>query len=93
MRLSNAFKFTADGGKINLEINTSHSIFAGGTLCRCLELVIIDNGIGISPDEIPRIFEKFYQAKSSSKIASQGTGIGSVIDKIAGRTSSGDILL
>ena len=79
--LSNAFKFTADGGKINLQINTNHSIIADGTLCRCLELVIIDNGIGISLEEIPRIFEKFYQAKSTSKIASQGTGIGLSLTK------------
>ncbi len=79
--LSNAFKFTADGGKINLKINTNHSITADGSLCRYLELVIIDNGIGISPDEIPRIFEKFYQAKSTSKISSQGTGIGLSLTK------------
>jgi signal transduction histidine kinase/ligand-binding sensor domain-containing protein/DNA-binding response OmpR family regulator len=79
--LSNAFKFTADGGKINLQINSNHSILADGTLCRYLELVIVDNGIGISADEIPRIFEKFYQAKSSSKISSPGTGIGLSLTK------------
>jgi signal transduction histidine kinase/ligand-binding sensor domain-containing protein/DNA-binding response OmpR family regulator len=79
--LSNAFKFTADGGKIALQINTTHSIIADGTLCRYVELVVVDNGIGISADEIPRIFDKFYQAKSSSKIASQGTGIGLSLTK------------
>lgn len=79
--LSNAFKFTADGGEIHLRIKTSHSITSDGTLCRCIELVIEDNGIGILPEELPRIFEKFFQAKSSAKISSTGTGIGLSLTK------------
>jgi signal transduction histidine kinase/ligand-binding sensor domain-containing protein/DNA-binding response OmpR family regulator len=79
--LSNAFKFTADGGDIKLRMRTSHSIISDGTLRRCIELVIEDNGIGILPEELPRIFEKFYQAKSSSKISSPGTGIGLSLTK------------
>ncbi|MEO7992284.1 MAG: two-component regulator propeller domain-containing protein [Chryseolinea sp.] len=90
--LANAFKFTDDGGKIDLQINTNHSIIADGALCRYLELVIIDNGIGISPDEIPRIFEKFYQAKSTSKIASQGTGIGLSLTKSLVELHRGNII-
>jgi signal transduction histidine kinase/DNA-binding response OmpR family regulator len=79
--LSNAFKFTDNEGDIKLLINTNHSIISDGTLCECLELVIIDNGIGILPDELPRIFEKFYQAKSSTRISSPGTGIGLSLTK------------
>jgi signal transduction histidine kinase len=74
--LSNAFKFTADGGEIKLLVNTKHAIIANGKLCNCLEIVIIDDGIGILPDELPRIFEKFYQAKSATRVLSPGTGIG-----------------
>jgi streptogramin lyase len=33
--LSNAFKFTADGGEIKLQIKTNHSVISDGTLCRC----------------------------------------------------------
>jgi len=79
--LSNAFKFTADGGEIKLQIRTNHSIIPDGTLCQCLELTIKDNGIGILPEELPRIFEKFYQAKSAAKISSPGTGIGLSLTK------------
>jgi signal transduction histidine kinase/DNA-binding response OmpR family regulator len=79
--LSNAFKFTYDGGEINLIVKTKHAVIANGTLCNCLELVIIDNGMGISSDEIPHIFEKFYQAKSSTKISTAGTGIGLSLTK------------
>jgi signal transduction histidine kinase/ligand-binding sensor domain-containing protein/DNA-binding response OmpR family regulator len=79
--LSNAFKFTTDGGKINLRISTEQAIISDGTLCRCIQLVIEDNGMGILPEELPHIFEKFYQSKSSSKISSPGTGIGLSLTK------------
>ena len=79
--LSNAFKFTPDGGEINAHINSKHSIIANGSLCRCVELVIIDNGAGISEEELPHIFDKFYQAKSSKKSSSPGTGIGLSLTK------------
>lgn len=79
--LSNAFKFTADAGAIKLKVSTKQSIIPDGSLCRCIELEIEDNGIGISPDELPHIFEKFYQAKSSAKISSPGTGIGLSLTK------------
>lgn len=74
--LSNAFKFTDDGGQIELRTRTSHSVIPEGALCKCIELEIEDNGMGIMPNELPHIFEKFYQAKSSTKISSLGTGVG-----------------
>lgn len=89
--LSNAFKFTADGGEIKMQISTNHSVIPDGTLCRCLELRIEDNGIGILPEELPRIFEKFYQAKSSAKISSPGTGIGLSLTKALVELHRGNI--
>jgi DNA-binding response OmpR family regulator/two-component sensor histidine kinase len=89
--LSNAFKFTADTGEIKLQISTKHSVNNDGTLCRCIELVIEDNGIGISPEELPHIFEKFYQAKSSAKISSPGTGIGLSLTKALVELHHGNI--
>ena len=78
--LSNAFKFTANGGEIRLDVSTKHAAIEG-TLYNCVELRIVDNGIGISADEIPRIFDKFYQAKSSTRISTPGTGIGLSLTK------------
>lgn len=79
--LSNAFKFTAAGGTVNLQINIRYTTVAKVNQCRCLELVIVDNGMGISADEIPHIFEKFYQAKSATKVSSPGAGIGLSLTK------------
>jgi signal transduction histidine kinase/ligand-binding sensor domain-containing protein/CheY-like chemotaxis protein/AraC-like DNA-binding protein len=80
--LSNAFKFTADDGQINVIISSKDTVGNDGqTKMRALELVIVDNGIGISPEELPFIFDKFYQAKSSEKISNPGTGIGLALTK------------
>ena len=80
--LSNAFKFTSDKGQINIIINSKEAIVGEQQLkSRCLELSIVDNGIGISENELPFIFDKFYQAKSSPAIANSGTGIGLSLTK------------
>jgi signal transduction histidine kinase/ligand-binding sensor domain-containing protein/DNA-binding response OmpR family regulator len=89
--LSNAFKFTADEGAIKVRISTQHFVISNGTLSKCLQLVIEDNGIGILPEELPHIFEKFYQAKSSFKSSSPGTGIGLSLTKALVELHNGTI--
>jgi signal transduction histidine kinase/ligand-binding sensor domain-containing protein/DNA-binding response OmpR family regulator len=79
--LSNAFKFTADGGYITVIINSKRTLGSQQIATRCLELIVVDNGIGISSEEIPRIFDKFYQAKSASAVTNPGTGIGLSLTK------------
>ena len=80
--LSNAFKFTLDNGQINVVIQSKYPFaFQGRSRERHLEIIIVDNGIGISAEELPFIFDKFYQAKSSDKIANTGTGIGLALTK------------
>ncbi|HYF69054.1 MAG TPA: two-component regulator propeller domain-containing protein, partial [Ohtaekwangia sp.] len=80
--LSNAFKFTPNGGQINVMINSKDSILGDDQKkFSSVELTVIDNGIGISEEELPFIFDKFFQAKSSFKIANPGTGIGLSLTK------------
>jgi len=81
--LSNAFKFTPDGGEIKVVISSRDmpSGTGGGISGRCLELTIIDNGAGISEEELPRIFDKFYQANSAFMAPNPGTGIGLSLTK------------
>jgi signal transduction histidine kinase/DNA-binding response OmpR family regulator len=68
--LSNAFKFTPDGGKINfrLAINQNQE--------KPLSISISDTGPGIPESELNKIFDRFYQVDSSSSREFEGSGIG-----------------
>ena len=65
--LSNAFKFTPDGGRIALRVETE-----GGSA----RVTVIDSGPGIPPEHLAHVFERFYQVDESSTRAQPGTGIG-----------------
>jgi signal transduction histidine kinase/DNA-binding response OmpR family regulator len=66
--LSNAFKFTPEGGEITITINE--------TKRNSVDLKIIDTGVGISDEEVPKLFDRFYQVDSSHTREHGGTGIG-----------------
>jgi signal transduction histidine kinase len=71
--LSNAFKFTPAGGSVTLSV-----LFNEGT--EALSIMFKDNGIGMQPRELDRIFERFYQANNRNE-KPVGSGIGLFIVK------------
>jgi signal transduction histidine kinase len=68
--LSNAFKFTPRGGTVNIEVT-----FAGEDVT----IAVRDTGVGIEPEQLPRIFDKFFQADNQAQAATKGTGLGLAI--------------
>ena len=85
--LSNAFKFTPEEGKITVSINEKLLSGKVGTV----EIKIRDTGIGISPEEIPKLFDRFYQVDSSHTREFEGTGIGLALTKELVELHSGNI--
>ncbi|WP_044268569.1 hybrid sensor histidine kinase/response regulator transcription factor [Bacteroides timonensis] len=73
--LSNAFKYTPDGGEIIVTL-TQGSSDTDGPLKDYFEITIEDTGIGLEEDKIERIFDRFYQINNSSTYNNMGTGIG-----------------
>jgi signal transduction histidine kinase/ligand-binding sensor domain-containing protein/DNA-binding response OmpR family regulator len=71
--LANAFKFTRDGGEITAHINKTEQ--------NSVEIKLRDSGIGISENELPRLFDRFYQVDSSHTREHEGTGIGLALTK------------
>lgn len=74
--LSNAYKFTPEGGKIEMMIHTGHNDTETGALRDYVEIIVSDTGIGISESERNRIFDRFYQIHNSQNNSNVGTGIG-----------------
>jgi signal transduction histidine kinase len=63
----NAIKFTPSGGTIEVKTSVADKL---------LRLTVEDTGVGIPPEVLPRIFERFWQVDTSSTRKFQGAGIG-----------------
>lgn len=74
--LSNAFKFTPEGGKIDISLHTALDEKTNSRPKHYAELVVSDSGIGLAEHELEKIFECFYQAKTAHNHFAEGTGIG-----------------
>ena len=76
---SNAFKFTPEGGEIIVEVSQRlpDSAFKEGRV----EIHVKDSGIGIAPEHLPKLFDRFYQVDSSMTRAFEGSGIGLALTK------------
>ncbi|WP_258104192.1 ATP-binding protein [Marinoscillum sp. MHG1-6] len=77
--LSNAFKFTSTGGHIKLKSKKSgpSEEFKEG----CFEIKVTDSGPGIDPQDLDKIFDRFYQADDSAGRRHEGSGIGLALTK------------
>jgi len=73
--ISNAIKFTPGNGKVEVMLSQEES----GK--QPIQISVRDTGWGIAADEIPHIFDRFYQAKQSSDTLNTGTGIGLALSK------------
>jgi signal transduction histidine kinase len=80
--LSNAIKFTEAGGVIKIDAYATD---------RNLLIQVSDNGIGISPEELPHVFERFFRASQPEKNGAAGTGIGLYISKQIINAHGGEI--
>lgn len=86
--LSNAVKFTSRGG---IELKVQVLPQSPDEQHITLRITVSDTGIGISPDQLERIFDSFSQAESSTARKFGGTGLGLSISRQLCRLMDGDI--
>jgi len=80
--ISNAVKYTEPGGIVVVSLAQNPNYVVG---------TVRDTGIGIAPEDIPRIFNEFYRAENAKAMEMQGTGLGlsivkRIVETYGGRT-------
>jgi signal transduction histidine kinase len=80
--MTNAVKFTAAGGLVVLETRSS-----GGLAT----LRVSDSGVGIPPEEIPHVSERFYRGSGAAEISGSGIGLAIVAELVRGHHGTLDI--
>ena len=71
--LDNAIKYTPDGGQVSVELSVDTHDMA--------RIVIRDNGQGIPPDALPKLFDPFFRVQQEERSQTKGLGLGLAIVK------------
>jgi len=80
--ITNAINYSPEGGRVTITANG---------IGEYMEIKVEDTGVGIPPEELPRIFDKFYRVKHPKTRQVTGTGLGLAIVKSAIEAHQGSI--
>lgn len=80
--VDNARRYTPPGGTITVALRSVGDL---------VEITIADTGIGIAPEHLPRVFERFYRVDQSRSRAKGGTGLGLAIVRQVALAHGGDV--
>ena len=80
--VGNAIKYTPAGGKVTVRLEAARGH---------VNIDVADTGIGIKPDELERVFERFYRAKDERVARITGTGLGLTLAREVARLHGGDV--
>ena len=80
--MSNAVRFTPAGGLVTVTVGQANG---------CVEISVVDTGIGIPPEKLAAIFEPFVQVESGLTRTVGGTGLGLTISRSLARAMGGDL--
>jgi signal transduction histidine kinase/DNA-binding response OmpR family regulator len=74
--MSNAFKYTEEGGRIYVKVSLETEKLSGSLSTKTIHILVSDTGIGIEEEVIPNIFNIFYHSGNSVSLDQAGIGIG-----------------
>ncbi|EHR70861.1 histidine kinase,HAMP domain-containing protein,histidine kinase [Burkholderiales bacterium JOSHI_001] len=88
--LDNAVRYSHPGGVVELAVQRSPRRKDGAALC---EVQVMDQGIGIAADDLPRVFERSFRSTQARQHRADGSGLGLAIGRALARAHGGDITL
>ncbi|HMO24627.1 MAG TPA: ATP-binding protein, partial [Tepidisphaeraceae bacterium] len=80
--IGNAIKYTPVGGRVDVSVEATDQF---------LSLAVKDTGIGIAPEQLPKLFGRFYRADDPRVRGITGTGLGLALSREVVRLHGGDI--
>ena len=80
--LSNALRYTPEGSFVQVDLNRRDG---------WAEVSVTDNGPGIPPEDLPRLFERFYRVDRSRSRSGGGSGLGLAIARQLALAQGGDL--
>lgn len=80
--LGNAIKYTPDGGQVTFSVRAAE---------KNLIIEVEDNGVGISADDLPKVFDKFFRSEDHRVLEESGTGLGLAFTKEVVRLHGGNV--
>ncbi len=80
--IENAITYSDEGKQVGIGLRKKHGVAA---------IAVTDNGIGMTPDQQERVFERFYRADASRSRQTGGTGLGLAIVKHVSASHLGDV--
>lgn len=86
--LTNAIKYTQEEGQIRIEVEEKPSVYNGYGR---FEIAVSDNGIGMKPEFLHKVFDPFERSEDASIRNIQGTGLGMAISRHIAQMMNGDI--
>jgi signal transduction histidine kinase len=84
--IDNAIKYTLPGGEISISMRTAESLSGPAAI-----IEVRDTGVGIGPDDLPRIFDRFYRVSSDRSRRTGGAGLGLSIARWLASLHDGEI--
>lgn len=88
--LDNAVRYSHPGGVVELFVQRMAERVDDAALC---EIRVVDHGIGISADDLPRVFEHTFRSEQARQHRADGSGLGLAIGRVLARAHGGDIRL
>lgn len=80
--VGNAIKYTPAGGKVTVRPEVKR---------QQVQIEIVDTGIGIKPDELEKVFDRFYRSRDERVSKITGTGLGLTLAREVARLHGGDV--